>query len=63
MDAHHGGDLVGRQSVERGGPNWVWGKPRALPDGASRERLIRRRKIGTPVYFIAGSILLVTSFR
>ena len=43
-------------------PNLVWGKPRPVPDEASRQRLIRRRQIGTLVYFIAGAILLVWSF-
>jgi hypothetical protein len=53
--------IVSLLSVYR--PNWVWGKPRAVPDEASRQRLIRRRKIGTLVYFVAGAVLLVISFR
>jgi hypothetical protein len=44
-------------------PNLVWGKPRPVTDGASQRRLIRRRQIGTLVYFIVGAVLLVLSFR
>lgn len=44
-------------------PNLVWGKPRSVSDEASRQKLIRRRQIGTLVYFIVGAILLVLSLR
>ena len=44
-------------------PNLVWGKPQAVRDQVSRQRLIRRRQIGTLVYFLVGAILLVLSFR
>ncbi|UCC64020.1 MAG: hypothetical protein JSV36_02875 [Anaerolineae bacterium] len=44
-------------------PNLVWGKPRAVPDHAGRQRLIRRRQIGTLAYFLVGAVLLVLSFR
>jgi hypothetical protein len=44
-------------------PNLVWGKPRSVKDEASQRRLIRRRQIGTLVYFIVGAVLLVLSFR
>ena len=44
-------------------PNWVWGRP---PTGLSEARLrraIRRRQIGTVVYFAVGALLLVLSTR
>jgi len=44
-------------------PNLVWGKPRLVHDEASRQKLVRRRQIGTLVYFIVGAVLLVLSFR
>lgn len=44
-------------------PNLVWGKPRPVHDQAGRQKLIRRRQIGTLVYFGVGAILLVLSFR
>lgn len=44
-------------------PNLVWGKPRPARDETHRKKLIRRRQIGTLVYFIVGAILLVLSFR
>ena len=44
-------------------PNLVWGKPRPVADEASRRRLVRRRQIGTLVYFAVGAVLLVLSFR
>jgi hypothetical protein len=44
-------------------PNLVWGKPPPVRDDANRRRLIRRRQIGTLVYFVVGAILLVLSFR
>jgi len=44
-------------------PNLVWGKPRSVHDEANRQKLIRRRQIGTLVYFIIGAVLLVLSFR
>lgn len=44
-------------------PNLVWGKPRAVRDEASRKKLIRRRQIGTLVYFFVGAVLLALSFR
>ena len=44
-------------------PNLVWGKPPPVRDDASRRKLIRRRQIGTLVYFVVGAILLVLSFR
>jgi hypothetical protein len=44
-------------------PNLVWGKPRAVRDEAHRQKLIRRRQIGTLAYFLVGAILLVLSFR
>ncbi len=44
-------------------PNLVWGKPRPPGDEARRQRLIRRRQIGTVVYFLVGAVLLVLSFR
>jgi len=53
--------IISLLSVYR--PNLVWGKPRAVRDQASRQRLIRRRQIGTLVYFLVGAILLVLSFR
>jgi hypothetical protein len=44
-------------------PNLVWGKPHPVHDEASRQKLVRRRQIGTLVYFIVGAVLLVLSFR
>ena len=44
-------------------PNLVWGKPRPVHDEASWQKLVRRRQIGTLVYFIVGAVLLVLSFR
>ena len=44
-------------------PTLAWGKPRLVPNEASRQRLIRRRQIGTLVYFSIGAILLVLSFQ
>ncbi len=44
-------------------PNLVWGKPRLAQDPASRQKLVRRRQIGTLVYFGVGAVLLVLSFR
>lgn len=44
-------------------PNLVWGRPRPVTDEASQRRLIRRRQIGTVVYFFVGAVLLVLSFR
>lgn len=44
-------------------PNWVWGRSRANLDENQRARLIRRRKIGTVVYFAIGAALLVLSLR
>ena len=44
-------------------PNLVWGKPRLVRDETHRKKLIRRRQIGTLVYFIVGAVLLVLSFR
>jgi hypothetical protein len=44
-------------------PNLVWGKPRPVQDQVGRQKLIRRRQIGTLVYFGVGTILLVLSFR
>jgi accessory gene regulator protein AgrB len=43
-------------------PNLVWGRARPVPDEKSRQRLVRRRKVGTLVYFFVGAILLVLSF-
>ncbi len=44
-------------------PNLVWGKPRLARDESDRRKLIRRRQIGTLIYFVIGAILLVLSFR
>ena len=44
-------------------PHLVWGKPRAVHEEASRKKLIRRRQIGTLVYFFVGAVLLALSFR
>ncbi len=44
-------------------PNWVWGRPRANLDKNQIARLIRRRKIGTVIYFAIGVALLVLSLR
>ncbi len=44
-------------------PNLVWGRPRANLKENQRARLIRRRKIGTVVYFAIGTALLVLSLR
>jgi hypothetical protein len=44
-------------------PNLVWGKPRPIQDQVGRQKLIRRRQIGTLVYFAIGAVLLVLSFR
>jgi len=44
-------------------PNWVWGRP---PPGLSEAQLrkaVRRRQIGTVVYFAAGALLLALSAR
>jgi len=43
-------------------PNLVWGKPPEMPNEASRQKLIRRRQIGTLVFFSVGALLLVLSF-
>ena len=43
-------------------PNLVWGKPRPVHK-AGRQKTIRRRQIGTLVYFIVGAVLLILSFR
>jgi hypothetical protein len=43
-------------------PNLVWGKPRPAHK-ANRQKVIRRRQIGTLVYFIVGAVLLILSFR
>lgn len=44
-------------------PNLVWGQPRSVPDKASWQKFVRRRQIGTVIYFIVGAVLLVLSFR
>ena len=44
-------------------PNWVWGRPRANLNENQRARLMRRRKIGTVVYFAIGAALRVLSLR
>lgn len=44
-------------------PNLVWGKPRPIQDQVGWQKLIRRRQIGTLVYFAIGAVLLVLSFR
>ena len=44
-------------------PNWVWGRPRPGLTEAQVRRVIRRRKIGTVVYFAIGALLLVLSAR
>jgi hypothetical protein len=44
-------------------PNWVWGRPRPGLTEAQVRRTIRRRKIGTVVYFAVGALLLVLSAR
>jgi len=43
-------------------PNLVWGKPRPARDESDRQKIIRRRQIGTLVYFAIGAVLLVLSF-
>jgi len=44
-------------------PNWVWGRPRPGLTQAQLRRAIRRRQIGTVVYFIVGALLLMLSVR
>jgi hypothetical protein len=44
-------------------PNLVWGQPRPVRDRARQQKLIRRRKLGTLIYFFVGAVLLVLSFR
>jgi len=44
-------------------PNWVWGRIRPGLTQAQLRRVIRRRKIGTVVYFAIGALLLVLSAR
>ncbi|MCR4407058.1 MAG: hypothetical protein NUW24_09060 [Anaerolineae bacterium] len=44
-------------------PNWVWGRPPAGLNEAQLRRAIRRRQIGTVVYFALGALLLVLSTR
>jgi hypothetical protein len=44
-------------------PNLVWGKPRVVREESSCKKLIRRRQIGTLVYFFVGAVLLALSFR
>ena len=44
-------------------PNWVWGRPHPGLTQAQLRRAIRRRQIGTVVYFIVGALLLMLSVR
>jgi len=44
-------------------PNWVWGQLAPDLSEEKRSKLIRRRKIGTVVYFAIGAVLLVLSTR
>ncbi len=44
-------------------PHWVWGQLAPDLSEEKRARLIRRRKLGTVVYFAIGAVLLVLSTR
>lgn len=44
-------------------PNWVWGRPPSSLTQAQLRRAIRRRQIGTVVYFAVGALLLILSVR